>query len=119
MATGSSPMVIVIKPDGNIRLAVDYRALNEVLEPYGGTLVNMKSLFPYLANKVYFAKLDNLWGYHQLNVVPEDQDNTTIITPWGLFKFTRCPFGISTAPAVYQDRMANVVLRDLYLKVCV
>ena len=48
-----------------------------------------------------------------------DQDNTAVITPWGLFKFTRVPFGISTAPAVYQDRMANVILKELYMKGCV
>jgi hypothetical protein len=118
-ATGASPLVIVPKPDGSIRLAVDYRELNSILVPYGGTLLNMKSLFPVLANKSYYCKLDNLWGYHQLKIFEDDQDNTSIITHWGLFKFTRCSFGISTAPAIYQDRMANVILKDLFMEKCV
>ena len=87
--------------------------------PFGGSIPNMKSLFPVLAGQQYYAKVDNLWGYHQLKIREVDQDNTAVITPWGLFKFTRVPFGISTAPAVYQDRMANVILKDLYMKGCV
>ena len=118
-AIGCSPLVIVPKPDGNIRMAVDYRQLNTIIEDFAGNIPGMKSLFPYLANKCYFAKLDNLWGYHQLKVKDTDQDLLAIITPFGLFKWTRCPFGISTAPGVYQDRMANVILKDLMYICCV
>lgn len=113
VAEVSSPLVLVKKPDGNIRVAVDYRNLNQVLVPYAGSIPDMKSLFNFVLGNHYFAKVDNLWGYFQLNIVEEDQVNTTITTPFGLFKFTKCPFGLSTAPGVYQDRMANVVLKDL------
>jgi hypothetical protein len=116
-ATVSSLLVIVPKPDNSIRVAVDYRQLNDNIEPFGGNLPNMKSSFPYVAGNKYYGKMDNLWGYHQLLADSADQDLTTIITPFGLFKFTRCPFGISTAPGVYQDRMSNVILKiSMYQK---
>jgi hypothetical protein len=118
-ATGCSPLVIVPKPDGSIRMAVDYRELNKIIIDFAGNIPSMKSLFPHLAKKKYYAKVDNLWGYHQLKVHPDDQDLLTIITPFGLFKWTRTPFGISTAPGVYQDRMANVFLKDLMYTACI
>ncbi len=58
-------------------------------------------------------------GYFQLNIEEEDRDNTTIITPFGLFRFKRCPFGLATAPGVYQNRMNHVVLKDLAPEKCV
>lgn len=117
-ASVASPLVIVPKRDGTIRIAVDYRHLNDNLIPFAGAIPDMKSMFQYLAGNRFFAKLDNLWGYHQLRIAEEDQELTTIITPFGLYKWTRCPFGISTAPGVYQDRMAHVILRDHVTKGC-
>ena len=63
--------------------------------------------------------MDNLWGFYQLVLTEESREATTIVTPWGLYQFKRCPFGISTAPAIYQDRMAHVILRDWFMNGCV
>jgi hypothetical protein len=93
-------------------MAVDYRELNKIIEDFAGSVPGMKSLFPFMANRKYYAKMDNLWGYHQLKVVEEDQHLLAIITPFGLYKWTRLPFGLWTATGVYQDRMANVILKD-------
>jgi hypothetical protein len=112
-AEGASPLVLVRKPDGLIRMAVDYRQLNQLLQGFGGSIPDMKSLFNYVAGKKFYAKMDNLSGYYQLVIVEGDRPNTTIATPLGLFQFRKCPFGLSTAPGVYQDRMQNVVLGGL------
>jgi hypothetical protein len=115
----ASPLVIVKKPDGGLRMAVDYRELNSQLAPFAGSIPDVHSLFPFLANKRYYAKLDNLWGYYQARVAESDQHLTTITTIWGLFRFTRCPFGISTAPGIYQHTMAHIILKDVLYKKCV
>ena len=62
-----------------------------------------------------FSKVDNLWGYHQLKLAEDSSKVTAIITPWGVYRFLACPFGISTAPGEYQARMAHEILKDFYL----
>ena len=68
-----------------------------------------------LRHMQYFAKVDNLWGYHQLRLDKKSSRVTAIITPWGVYRFLACPFGISTAPGEYQARMAHKVLEGYYL----
>ena len=68
-----------------------------------------------LGGQKYFAKVDNLWGYHQLRLEAESSKITAIITPWGVYRFLACPFGISIAPGEYQARMAHHILQDYYL----
>lgn len=115
----ASPLVIVPKPDGNIRLAVDYRSLNELIEYEAATIPYQKQLFPCLQNRQYYGKVDNEWGFYQLRLAENSRSLTTINTPWGLFEFTSCPFGVSTAPGIYQDRMANIILQPYFMQCCV
>jgi hypothetical protein len=112
----ASPLVIVPKPDGSIRMAVDYREVNTFIRGTANQLPFQPLLFQTMGGSRYFAKMDNLWGYHQLRLSENSTKYTSIITPWGIYRFTACPFGICTAPGIYQDRMANEILRDVYLK---
>jgi hypothetical protein len=115
----AAPLVLVSKPDGSIRVAVDYRDLNSSLQSFAGSIPDMKSMFAYVSGQKFYAKVDNIQGYYQLNLVEADRDKTAIITPFGLFRFKRCPFGLSTAPGVYQNRMTEVVLKGLVPEACV
>ena len=117
-AEGASPLVVVTKPDATIRLAVDYRELNENIKYTATQIPNMKSRFPYLTGKQWYAKVDNLFGYHQLKVAEESKDLTCITTPFGTYVYNFCPFGISTAPGLYQNMMENEILRELSNEVC-
>ena len=82
------------------------------LETTANQLPYQPTLFQCLGGKTYFANVDNLWGYNQAE---NSSKVTAIITPWGVYRFLACPFGISTAPGQYQARMAHVVLKDFYL----
>ena len=108
-------MVIVNKKDGGIRMAVDYREVNMQLESTANQLPYQPTLFQRLGGQRFYAKVDNLWGYHQLRLTDDSSKVTAIITPWGVYRFLACPFGISTAPGEYQARMAHEILQDYYL----
>jgi Reverse transcriptase (RNA-dependent DNA polymerase) len=73
------------------------------------------TLFQQLGHKKYFAKVDNLWGYHQLRLTDDSSKVTAIITPWGVNRFLACPFGISTAPGEYEARIQEI-LKPFYSK---
>jgi hypothetical protein len=63
----ASPLVVVVhKKDGGIRMAVDYREANQQLVLTANQLPFQKSTFQQFEDMKYFAKVDNLWGYHQL-----------------------------------------------------
>jgi hypothetical protein len=54
-------------------MAVDYRDVNQNIQPFAGTIPDMRSLFPFVVGNEYYAKLDNVAGYYQLPVKEEYQ----------------------------------------------
>ena len=56
-----------------------------------------------------FSKLDASSSYWQIPSHPESSRLTTFITPSGRFCFRRLPFGITSAPEIFQKRMTNLL----------
>ena len=65
-------------------------------------------MFSALANGESFTRLDLARAYRQMKVKPECQHLLTSNTHLGLFRHTRLPFGISTAPSLWQKAMAQI-----------
>ena len=103
----SSPVVIVPKRDGSKRICIDYRAVNRVLVKNSYPLPRIDDLFAMLGKAKYFTSLDFKSGYWQIAVRPEDRAKTAFTCHRGLFEFNRMPFGISSAPGIYQAMMAK------------
>ena len=56
-----------------------------------------------------FSLLDAASGYYQLKIHPESQHLLTFSSPIGHFCYKRLPFGISSAPEVYQKIMGEIL----------
>ena len=65
-----------------------------------------------LRGKKYFSKVDLLKGYHQIPVNPDDVGKTAVITPFGLYIFPRCLFGLKNAGQDFQ-RLMDQILGDV------
>ena len=65
-----------------------------------------------LAEAQFFTKLDANSGFWQVPLSKDSAYLTTFITPYGRFCFNRLPFGISSAPELFQRRM-SIALNDL------
>ena len=62
-----------------------------------------------MAGGEQFSKLDLSHAYQQLVLEEESQKLVTITTHKGLFKYNRLPFGVATAPSVFQHVMENLL----------
>ena len=67
-----SPVLLVEKKDGSLRMVVDYHALNEVTIKNKYPLPTINDLFDQLQGAKVFSKIDLRSGYHQLKILFSD-----------------------------------------------
>lgn len=114
----SFPVVIVPKKDGSKRFCVDFRKLNLVTKKNSWPLPMIDDLISVLNKAKYFTSLDLKSGYWQIALDPKDQEKTAFSTFRGLHEFKVMPFGLSNAPALFQELM-SIVLEGLgHFSVC-
>ena len=99
-------------PCGGWRVCGDYRRLNNATIDDKYPVKSLMDFTTNLHGKTIFSKVDLLKGYHQIPVAEGDIGKTAVITPFGLFIFPRCPFGLKNAGQDFQ-RMMDAILGDL------
>ena len=93
-----------------MRICGDYKVtLNQVLDMDQHPLQKSSDLFAALAGGKVFSKLDLTQAYHQMEVEEKFQHLLTITTHKGLYRYRRLPFGISSAPALFQRSMEQIL----------
>ncbi len=97
----SSPIVPVVKPDGSVRVCVDYRGLNEVTPLQRHYMPTLEEVLDRAGNSSVLSTLDLTAGFHQIRVSEECRDLTTFSCPQGKFRFRRMMFGLKNAPAIF------------------
>ena len=104
-----SPLVVVHKRNGNIRLCVDLRSVNEAIVQDKYPLPHIEELLSELRGSTVFTTLDLTSAYHQLLLHEDSRYLTAFITHDGLFRFKRVCFGLSSAPSAFQKLMVTVL----------
>jgi len=113
-------LVVVNKKDGTKRYCVDYRDLNKVTIKDSYPLPRIDDLLDTVGRSKakYFSSLDLRSGYWQVGMAPGSKEKTAFYSPKGLYQFKVMPFGLVSAPAIFQRTM-HEALGDLIGKCCI
>jgi hypothetical protein len=104
-----SPMVAVKKKSGDVRICVDLKQLNKAVCREHYTLPSLDDVAPKLKDSKLFSKLDAASGFWQIPLDESSQLLTTFMTPHGRYAFCRMPFGITSAPEIFQRKMVEIL----------
>ena len=106
----AAPVVAMPKQDGRIRLCGDYKVtVNSVLDVDQYPLPKPNDIFATLSGGQQFTTLDLTHAYNQLLLDDDSRKYVTINTLKGLYQYTHLPFGIASAPAVFQRTMDTIL----------
>ncbi|KAK3722797.1 hypothetical protein QZH41_007484 [Actinostola sp. cb2023] len=104
-----NPVVVVPKPNGDIRLCIDMRRANEAILRERHPIPTVDEITQDMNGSKVFSKLDLKWGYHQLELTPDSREITTFVTHCGLFRYKRLLFGVSLASEQYQHEIQTTL----------
>ena len=107
-----SPIVVVPKKDGTIRLCIDYRQLNDNTIRPSFYLPDCNEIFDKLGGNSYFSTLDMQKGYYQIKMSNESILKTAFTCSQGHYEFLRMPFGLCGAPATFQKAVQNILISE-------
>ena len=74
-----SPVIVVPKSDGDIRLCVDMRRANLGVKREKHPIATIEELVQEMSQSKIFSKLDVKWAYHQIKLDPDSRDITTFL----------------------------------------
>jgi len=109
----SSPILCVLKNNKEVRLVCDYRYVNSFTVADAYPMQNVEDVI----NKIGHSNLRTTWdargAYYQIPVLPADRWLTAILTPSGLWEWTRCPFRMRNSGSSFV-RAIESVLRPIH-----
>ena len=106
----ATPIVPVIKKNGGVRICGDFKVtVNPALCVEHYPIPRIEDLFASLSGGLRFSKLDLSQAYLQVPVSEDSRKYLTITTHKGTFCFNRLPFGITSAPSIFQKIMDQVL----------
>lgn len=102
-----NPLVVVLKKDNTLRICLDPGPLNKAVRREHYTLPTAEDIFSRLHGSQYFTTLDARSGFLQMGLDLPSSYLTTFATPFGRYRYSRLPYGLSSAPEVYHRAMVE------------
>lgn len=104
-----SPLVVVGKANGEPRICLDLRRLNEAVMRERHPMPVIDDFLARIGPNMIRSKLDVKDSFLQLELNEESRDAMVFLTARGLYRFKRMPFGLVSAPEVFQKTMDRIL----------
>ncbi|XP_056003410.1 uncharacterized protein K02A2.6-like [Ostrea edulis] len=93
------------KANGKLRLCIDPQALNIALIREHYRLPVLDDILPQLSKARIFTKLDVKEAFWHVKLNEESSRLTTMITPFGRYRWARLPFGLKVSNEIHQRKL--------------
>ncbi|XP_062614646.1 uncharacterized protein K02A2.6-like [Saccostrea cucullata] len=100
-----SQMAVAHKSDGKLRFCIDPQPLNTALIREYYRLPVLDDILPKLTNAKVFSKLDVKEAFRHVRLDEKSSKLTTMITPFGRYRWARLPFGLKVSSEIFQRRL--------------
>ncbi|GBN21227.1 Uncharacterized protein K02A2.6 [Araneus ventricosus] len=107
-----SPLVIVQKKNGALRVCLDPQNLNRAIKRPRYNLPTFEDITSKLAGAKYFSVLDAVYAFWKISLDEDSSRLCTFSSPFGRFKFLRMTYGFKCAPERFQ-RVVAEMLEDI------
>ncbi len=114
-----APILFDNKPDGSLRLCVDFRGLNNLTIKNRYPLPLIGKSLDRLGRAKRFTQLDLNSAYHRIGIRKDDECQTAFRTRYGHFEYQVMTFGLSNAPASFQWYINKIFVEKLDIFVIV
>ena len=108
-AMGACPVLFVKKPDGSLRMCVDYRRLNAVTKTLQSSLPLISDIFESVRGSGLYSKVDLKGAFNLLRIKEGSEPLTAFQTKFGTYEWTVIPFGLKNAPGHFQSVMQRIL----------
>lgn len=113
-----SQMAVVRKPSGKLRICIDPQPLNLALMREHYKLPTFDDVLPRLHDAKIFSKHDIREAFWSISLDEVSSKLTTMITPFGRFRWSRLPFGLKVSSEIFQKHL-HYAIGDLPGVICV
>lgn len=104
----ASPLVLVWKKDGGLRICTDFRWLNARTLKDAHPLPHQADCLAALGGNAFFSTMDLTSGFYNIPMCEEDKKYTAFTTPIGLYEYNRMPQGLCNSPASFMRMMMSI-----------
>lgn len=104
----ASPLVMVWKKDGGLRICTDFRWLNARTVKDAHPLPHQADCLAALGGNCFFSTMDLTSGFYNIPMNEEDKKYTAFTSPLGLHEYNRMPQGLCNSPASFMRMMLGI-----------
>jgi hypothetical protein len=104
----ASYIVLIPKPDGSLRICINFARVNKILLVHHHPLPACADLLNQLARKSFYAKIDLKNGFYNFDVAETAKWLTSTVAPGHAITWNKIPQGLAPVPSWFQWAMQTI-----------